>query len=304
MIVLAYHLGHAIHCDWLFPKGYLAVDFFFMLSGYVLSRAYEKRLATDLTPIRFIGQRIRRLWPMMAAGTLLGMPLLVEYPAEIRLILVAAGLLFIPILAARDYFPLNGPQWSILFELFANGLHGLALHRLSTRSLAVLVAMAALFCGISVSKIGNLDIGGESNDLVAGFPRVIMGYGIGMLLWRILPDRTALVLPWWIAAIALPAAISATGMVSGHIWLAEMAFALIACPIIVALGVFWDPGAIGTFAGRWSFPLYAFHAPLIYGALSLNFSWPAIIGLVVVVSAVPALFQLRPRGQATGSVAV
>lgn len=283
-IVLAYHLGHAFGWRWLFPKGYLAVDFFFMLSGYVLSRTYDARLANGLASADFLVRRLKRLWPTMAVATVLAAPLLLTYTPETRFVLVVAGLLFVPILASKDYFPLNGPQWSVLFEIIANAAHGFVLHRLSTGLLAGLTLVAAICCGFFAAEMGNLDIGGQSDDVLAGFPRVMMSYGIGMLLWRILHDRSPLVCPSWTAFLALPLAIGGVGLLPGHAWPAEMAFAIVACPAVIVAGLSWDAGRAGAALGTWSFPLYAFHAPVIYGVLSLGLGWKAVLGAAMVLA--------------------
>jgi len=44
-------------------RGYLAVDFFFMLSGFVLAHAYEERLRSGMKAWRFMRTRIIRLYP-------------------------------------------------------------------------------------------------------------------------------------------------------------------------------------------------------------------------------------------------
>ena len=289
-IVFAYHLGHAFGYPWLFPKGYLGVDFFFMLSGYVLSRTYDARFASGLRPRHFLGLRMKRLWPTMAVATLLAASLAGAYPPEIRLMLIAAGLLFVPIFAFNDYFPLNGPQWSILFELFANAIHALALYRLSTKLLAGAIFTAVILCGFAALKMGDLDIGGQTEHVLAGFPRVVMSYGIGMLLWRTFGDR-APSLPSWTGPFGLIIGIGAVGLLPTLTLPAEFAFVILACPSILIAGLSWDAGKAGSIIGDWSFPLYAFHAPLIYAAIGLGLGWVSAVLVVAVVSATPVALR-------------
>lgn len=67
--ILIYHYGMnaPIALERLLPvlgRGWLATDFFLMLSGYVLSRAYGDRLAAGtIRPAQFFLRRFARLWP-------------------------------------------------------------------------------------------------------------------------------------------------------------------------------------------------------------------------------------------------
>src|ERR1044072_6175275 len=89
-------------------KLYLAVDFFFMLSGYIMARTYEARMHQG-RDIDFLVARVKRLWPTMAIGTLLMIPLLNHF--QFSHIFFVLGLLSIPALFGRLVFPLNGPAW-------------------------------------------------------------------------------------------------------------------------------------------------------------------------------------------------
>jgi peptidoglycan/LPS O-acetylase OafA/YrhL len=47
-----------------FGRGYLATDFFLMLSGYVLARTYGPRvLSADVDTLTFLKRRVQRIWP-------------------------------------------------------------------------------------------------------------------------------------------------------------------------------------------------------------------------------------------------
>jgi peptidoglycan/LPS O-acetylase OafA/YrhL len=58
----------------LLPHSYLAVDFFFVLSGFVLAYAYEDRLSEGMKPIQFLRLRVIRLYPLYLIGTLIVRP--------------------------------------------------------------------------------------------------------------------------------------------------------------------------------------------------------------------------------------
>ena len=51
--------------------GYLAVDFFFVLSGFVVGYAYDDRW-DKMTTWGFFKRRLTRLHPMLVMGTLIG----------------------------------------------------------------------------------------------------------------------------------------------------------------------------------------------------------------------------------------
>ncbi len=126
LLVLWYHLHLSQHVGFYPFRGYLAVDFFFMLSGYVMARTYEGRMRGGLW---FLRKRFWRLWPTVTVGSLIGVvAAIVAGAADAPGFLLAAtlNLLLVPILWAGAAFPINTPIWSIFFELFANGARLLA----------------------------------------------------------------------------------------------------------------------------------------------------------------------------------
>ena len=54
-----------------FNHGYLAVDFFFMLSGFVISYAYDNRWSS-MGILQFFKRRLVRLHPMLIMGAIIG----------------------------------------------------------------------------------------------------------------------------------------------------------------------------------------------------------------------------------------
>ncbi len=118
-----------------FSKGYLGVDFFLVLSGYLMARITEPRIAAGLTAQRFIVARYKRFWGMVALGSLIGIPYLwIRAGGEWWPFLPAliANLALLPWPVANLLFAVNIPAWTIFAELVANGAHVSALRRLST----------------------------------------------------------------------------------------------------------------------------------------------------------------------------
>ena len=131
--------------------GYLAVDFFFVLSGFVIGYAYDDRWSKTLTMKDFFKRRLIRLHPMVIMGAVLGViSFLIQGSVKwdgthvsISLVMLSllCSLFFIPAIPGASYevrgngemFPLNGPSWSLFFEYIGNILYALFIRRLSTK---------------------------------------------------------------------------------------------------------------------------------------------------------------------------
>lgn len=274
--VLCYHETSHFGPRGLIAHGYLAVDFFLLLSGFVLARTFEPRFFGGLTTRDFMIQRLLRLWPLMALGTVLGAALALIAPQEGNLAwLLACGLLFVPQLGgAKDLFPLNGPQWSLLTELLANIAHAAVLWRLRRRWVLLGAAACALGLLRAALHYGTFDLGALTAMAWGGPLRAGFAYGLGIVLARTLDARgTDFGRGWLAPMVMLPALIVLPALP-----------AIAALPQLPRLGVEWLvivaglPGvlvlALRTGAparaaplldwlGRLSFPLYAVHLPLL-----------------------------------------
>src|SRR3569623_1992281 len=118
LCVLAFHVHSVFGGFWPFSRGYLAVDFFFMLSGFVMARTYEVRFR-QLTTAEFFILRFRRVWGTMAVGTLLGAGfyLLIGASWQLLALDMAFGLFFVPLLHIGQPYHLNRAEWTKFFEL-------------------------------------------------------------------------------------------------------------------------------------------------------------------------------------------
>ena len=140
--------------------GYLAVDFFFILSGFVIGYAYDDRW-DKMTTWGFFKRRLTRLHPMVIAGMVVGVslfffagaafPQTLEIPLWKFLLCMVMGLFMIPCPNSLDirgwgeFNSFNGPQWSLTFEYIANILYAFIFRRLPKLALAVLCAACAFF---------------------------------------------------------------------------------------------------------------------------------------------------------------
>ncbi len=196
--------------------GYLAVDFFFVLSGFVVGYAYDDRW-DRMTTWGFFKRRLTRLHPMVIAGTLVGASLFFftgnAFPETQNVELwkfglcLVMGLLILPCpnsLDIRGWGELNsfnGPVWTLTLEYIGNILYAFILRRLPKIALAILAIICAIFT-LDVTLGWNLFglfeaphytvIGGWSltpDQIYIGFTRLLYPFLCGLLISRILPGR-------------------------------------------------------------------------------------------------------------------
>lgn len=259
LCVLTMHVApHAL------PLGNLAVDLFFVLSGFVMARTYEERLRTTLGPAAFAWLRYRRLFAALALGCAISALAHLWYgkPLEVVLVWLVPILLFLPGPGPNgNLYALNGPAWSLSFELFANIVHAFGLARLPTRALAALAGgLMAVFAWQSAQR-GGVVAGTMVDLLVPAGIRCLGSYCVGILLYRLRAYR-----PDWpplIAVTALPVLLFVAGLLPAGP--ASVAFVVLACPMLV-----WTASAgsipwprFWLFLGAMSYPLYATHGPLM-----------------------------------------
>lgn len=258
-MVLGLHVSLAFDLGWaVFSRAYLAVDFFFMLSGFVMARTYERSDGFRHSAGRFLLVRFRRLWPAMAVGTIVGLVWRAGLPAPILAVLLVPALFLLPnpVTQGTSFgaYPLNAPAWSIFSELVANLLHGTVLHKCSTRTLLAIAGVSAL--GLAMVSPG-LDFT-HAEMMWKPVVRAVAPYCIGIALWRV--NRDTARGPAWLSLLALPASMAAMIVCPAQ---ADYVF-LAACPLMIVSAL----GLPTTRAARWlgllSFPLYAVHSPTLF----------------------------------------
>lgn len=295
--VLVFHAGRGLNVG-LFSHAYLAVDFFFMLSGFVLSHAYDRRFADGMTTIDFLRRRLRRLWPAMAVGILLGAVATWgrDAPLDLLLPVLLCELLFIPVgRGAVDLFVLDGVQWSLMMELLANLVHALCFRWIGIRLLIAIVTVSMIALVPLASIHGGLWVGYNGSTMLGGFVRIVASYGAGMLLYR-LWSRSGTPhgrVSGGYALVGLIVALLLPGLAPPTWWWVDPLTVVGAFPIILMLGARarlasrWRPAA--AFAGAVSYPLYAFHLPVLaLGAVlaqSTDGAGSPIVRAVAVVAA-------------------
>jgi len=296
LMVVAFHLFEPFSdvnpVKQIINHGYLAVDFFFMLSGFVIAYAYDDRW-TRMTQWEFYKRRLIRLQPMVVMGSLIGAalfyfqegpacPLIATTPVWQMLLVMLVGCTLLPLPISMDIrgwqemHPLNGPAWSLFFEYIANILYALGLRKLSKAALSVFVFLAAILL-LQVAVFGERGdlIGGwalNADGLHVGFARLLFPFFAGILLSR-LGARIQLKGAFGIASLLLVVALSLPRFGgTEHHWkngLYEALCVMFLFPVVVAIGagekrVEGLSIRVARFFGDLSFPLYITHYPLIY----------------------------------------
>jgi peptidoglycan/LPS O-acetylase OafA/YrhL len=278
--VVWYHMTIQVHMTTPL-RGYLAVDFFFILSGLVVAGAYEDRLRNNMTFGNFVKIRLIRLYPLIVLGTLLGfVSKFVAFShfthggsGSLSHIFIAVpfGLLLLPYSGMygvnRDMFPLDTPLWSLMFEIWANIFYAAIVRFGAVTAVRALTICAVVLGAGALIPCAWLQHGLSGGHSVAtlwtGVARVTFSFFMGVALHRgLTAARVAALpsLPFPLLAVLLLLALSA-GRWFGPFY--DVFAVLVIFPAIVMLGVKdrvspgWRPAAL--FAGALSYPLYALH---------------------------------------------
>ncbi|MDR0261725.1 MAG: acyltransferase [Sphingobacterium sp.] len=295
IIVVTFHLTEPLgtgHLDILVNHGYLAVDFFFLLSGFVIGYAYDDRWP-KMTTGTFFKRRIERLQPMVILGMTLGAigfyftdstiwPLIHTVPLWKMLLVMLIGYTILPVPLSLDIrgwqemHPLNSVGWSLFFEYIANILYAIGIRKLSKTALSILVFIAAVALAHLAITSPNGDVSGgwtlNTEQVRIGIIRTMYPFFAGLLLSRIIsPSRIRHAFLYCSILIAIVLYMPRIGGAE-KLWMNgiyEAVCIIIVFPLIVYLGT----GNISTsrienklckFLGDISYPLYLVHYPFVY----------------------------------------
>ncbi|MBO5964626.1 MAG: acyltransferase [Bacteroidaceae bacterium] len=274
--------------------GHIAVDFFFILSGFVISYAYDNRWQ-EMGTWQFFKRRLIRLHPMLVMGALIGAVAFASVgfqrwdgsttPTGWVMIALLLTMLMIPAVPGVPYevrgngemFPLNGPGWSLFFEYVGNILYALFIRRLSTKMMALLTvllgAVHAWFFLFDVSGYGMIGVGWTIDEVNfwGGLIRMLFPFTLGMLLSRTFKPRQVKG-AFWICSLSLIALfavpyIPSDGVINMNCLFEYVCIAFI-FPVLVWLGACGSTkgatGKINQLLGDISYPLYIVHYPIMY----------------------------------------
>lgn len=306
--VVTFHFMEIVFSDYsknFIGHGFLAVDFFFCLSGFVIAYAYDNRVGSMGLKEFFIS-RLIRLHPLVVLGSVLGligflwdpfvgMPAGYSVGRVVLLFLTSVLMIPYPVVAERYFnlFNLNAPSWSLFWEYVANIVYGVVLWKLSRRVLLGLLIVAAVGILYVSHKAGNLMGGWSGGTFWQGGARIAYSFLAGMLVYRyqlILKNRLGFI---GLSVLLLAALMMPYTSIN---WLAEALVVMVYFPLLVALGagagMHVRTRAICNFSGRISYPLYMTHYMVMFAfANYLNIYKPdtaqltgvIVIGLVVLI---------------------
>ncbi|RGN51186.1 MULTISPECIES: acyltransferase [unclassified Bacteroides] len=297
--VVCFHLFEAYatsHLDQQLNHGYLAVDFFFILSGFVVGYAYDDRWKT-MKIKDFLKRRFIRLQPMVVIGAIIGAIMFYFQGCSVWDVskvsigmLLLATLLNVCLIPATpgfeirgvgEMYPLNGPSWSLFFEYIGNILYALFIRKLSIRNLTIFVLLAGL--GLAAFSIfgpyGDICVGFSLTDdnMVGGSLRILFSFPAGLLLSRIFKP-VHIKGAFWICSLSVVVLLVIPRIGDGEsLWMNGLydtvCFAFL-FPLLVYLGASGKTTDKHTtrvckFLGDISYPLYMVHYPFIY----LYYAW-------------------------------
>lgn len=288
MTVVLYHYGLAFGGRYVPAHGYLAVDFFFALSGFVLVHAYRDKLRRGAMSVgQFVRARLIRLWPLLALATLaaflLRMGLVLashpagdDNPAKLTADLILGGLLLPELWPVHDpsrvVFPLNFPSWSIFHELAINFAWAIVAVRWGWRRQAVAALVCLPVLAAFAMRTGGVDCGfAQGFGFVVAFFRVALSFNLGLLchrVYRAVPPSASL------------GFVAVAAVLAGLLWVPILPFnagydlvaILLPFPALILVGsrvvcADWMAGLV-RWLGLISFPVYAIHYLVLRAALS------------------------------------
>jgi peptidoglycan/LPS O-acetylase OafA/YrhL len=283
----------------LFKHGSIAVDFFFILSGFVVTHSYWGRLDGGMSPFDYFLRRLVRLYPMFIAGLLFGLVVFAYLPARYapyssKDILASLGYnaLFLPSLnGGGSLFPANGVLWSLSLEMLASIVF-LRLVWSRPKTLLAVVALSYVITLVYCIKLGVEGNGFQKFEILTnggwgaaniwvGPPRVLYGFTFGMVLYKYRESLRAARLAAWFSRIRHQQTVLGMGLLlilAFPITLRGVYyFAIIGsvAPLIVTLGALATPATelssdLARFLGWLSYPVYCLHFPVVLSMRALK----------------------------------
>ena len=280
LAIVVFHFMEWVYSDYskdFIGHGFLAVDFFFCLSGFVIAYSYDDRI-DKIGVVEFFKSRFIRLHPLVISGSVLGLLAFLfdpfgghpeMYSTGIIILAFICSILLIPlpVIADRSFnlFSFNAPAWSLFWEYVANIAYAWVLCRMSRRWLLLLTVCSAVALFYVCYRSGNLLGGWSGPTFWDGSARISYSFLAGLLIYRsnwIIKNGLGFI------GIACLLSLAFVMPYSKWNWLSEPFVVLFYFPLLIALGA----GArlkvglrnICVFLGNISYPLYMTHYAFLW----------------------------------------
>ena len=294
LAVALMHGNSVFNLGWIPTHAYLAVDFFFLLSGYVLARAFDRQLQQGWA-IGFLQRRLIRLYPFIVLGSLMGFWELIIHGVLANSVSISQGvldlassLLVIPtppfISPHWRIYPVDPPLWSLFFEIAANIVYAAAAPWLRTRQLWMLVGLSGLAFAITIFFLNGSDVGLGYFKMAS--LRVAFSFSLGVALYRTLgqnPKKLAFPLVSTPAIFAVLTAVLLAPTAREWAYDLVAVFALFPALLVLAITTHADGSRLQSVCrvlGELSYPLYAIHMPFFLMVSGMSFGNSAQTGRI------------------------
>ena len=304
-LIVIFHLfnySFGFHGPWALVKhAYLAVDFFFALSGFVVAYAYDDRWNRMTIP-QFFRIRLIRLHPLVLIGATLGLLFYLFDPFSHRMNSGPLSMVFLAYLTSLLLLPsppiggrhnesqaLNGPAWSLMQEYLGNIAYALILRRLRAGTLWIIFVLSGLGLIWTANLQGSLDGGWDYPHIWMAPLRLTVSFVLGLWLYRIhnrvrMPKIGLLLLSIvLVVCFQMPrfpkvAALDWNGLY-------DAACVLVLFPVIILCGAHSNAGTgmirLCKFSGRLSYPLCITHIGFVY--VLAGYAWTHRPGAAVTI---------------------
>lgn len=274
LFVVGRHMGYALK-PVSFPNSFIAVDLFFVLSGFVIAAAYDRRLASEtLTTARFVLLRYIRLWPLYLLGTVLGLAILhskivhgkAAFDTATFWASVPFSLTMVPSVVTKGFYPASTVAWTLFYEMLINILYAVTFRWFRSRHLIGIAAIAAAGIVFASMSHETLDSGWSWPTSWIGLARVGYSFPLGVLLYRHHRQLPRIAVPAWVILLFLAALLAVSLPAAANVVYLD-GTVLVLLPALVAVAINSEPHPrwVGTFSvlGVTSYAIYVLHPPLL-----------------------------------------
>lgn len=239
----------------------LSVDFFFVLSGFVVAHAYGGKLRGGMGVGDYLLRRVIRLYPLAIIGTTLGLlaALIAGFGAPLANYAFNVLALPSPFTGGTGAFPINPPLWSLFIELILSVLF-LGLFRLPVGGLVVVAGVSLALFAISYLTVGAYPmIGRNPWSLIGVLARGIGPFACGMIIQRFAHAPGLKRVFWPLAGLTLLILAAPIPMTMPP----ALPAVYLLFPLVILAGAQVDGFPLGRFLGEISYPLYILHWPIL-----------------------------------------